>query len=62
LDYETAQIKLRDAKLNIRVLANRHGLAVEPGLVIHQTPGGGERVDNGTVIGVTISGEDDWHK
>ena len=58
LDYKAAQIKLRDANLNIRVLANRHDLPLEPGTIIAQTPQGGERVDWGTVIGVTVSGED----
>jgi beta-lactam-binding protein with PASTA domain len=56
LNYKTAQIKLRDANLNIRVLANRRDLPVEPGLIIDQTPRGGERVDCGSVIGVTVSG------
>ena len=58
LNYETAQIKLRDANLKIRVLANRHDLPLEPGTIIAQTPQGGERVDCGTVIGVTMSAED----
>jgi beta-lactam-binding protein with PASTA domain len=57
LNYETAQLKLRDAKLNIRVLANRRDLPLEPGTIIAQTPQGGERVDCGTVIGVTITAE-----
>ena len=54
LNYETAQTKLRDAKLNIRVLANRHDLPLEPGLIATQTPQAGERVDWGTVTGLTI--------
>jgi len=58
LDYKTAQIKVRDADLNIRVLANRHDLPLEPGIIVTQTPQGGERVDCGTVIGVTLSGEE----
>ena len=58
LDYKTAQIKVRDANLNIRVLAIRHDLPLEPGTIIAQTPQGGERVDYGTAIGVTMSGED----
>ena len=62
LNYETAQIKLRDANLKIRILADRRDLPLEPGMIIAQTPQGGERVDCGTVIGVTISGEDYWHK
>lgn len=57
LDYEKAQTKLRDASLNIRVLANRHDLPLEPGLIATQTPQAGERVDRGTVIGVTISAD-----
>jgi beta-lactam-binding protein with PASTA domain len=62
LDYKTAQIKLRDANLNIRVLAHRYNLPVEPGTIIAQTPQGGDRVDCGTVIGVTMSGQDPGKK
>jgi len=58
LDYKTAQIKVRDANLNIRFLANRRDLPLEPGIIVTQTPQGGERVDCGTVIGVTLSGEE----
>jgi beta-lactam-binding protein with PASTA domain len=58
LNYKTAEMKLRNANLNVRVLANRRDLPLEPGLVIDQTPRGGERVDCGTVIGVTVSGDD----
>jgi len=62
LNYKTAQIKLRDTNLNVRILAERRDLPLEPGLIIDQTPRGGERVDCGTVIGVTISGEVYRHK
>jgi len=58
LDYKTAQIKARDANLSIRILAERRDLPLEPGTIIAQTPQGGERVDCGTVVGVTMSGED----
>jgi len=58
LDYKTAQLKVRDANLRIRVLATRYDLQLEPGIIIAQTPQGGERVDCGTMIGVTLSGED----
>ena len=58
LDYKTAQIKARDANLSIRILAERRDLPLEPGTIIAQTPQGGERVDSGTVIGVTVGGED----
>src|ERR1043165_2276944 len=34
LDYKTAQIKLQDANLNIRVLATRYDPSFEPGLII----------------------------
>jgi beta-lactam-binding protein with PASTA domain len=57
LNYKTAETKLRDANLNMRVLANRYNLPLEPGTIIAQTPQGGERVDCGTVIGVTMSGD-----
>jgi beta-lactam-binding protein with PASTA domain len=43
-------------------LAERRDLPLEPGIIIAQTPQGGERVDWGTVIGVTMSGEDLWKK
>ena len=58
LNYKTAEKKLRDANLNIRVLANRRDLSLEPGIIVTQTPQAGDRIDCGTVIGVTISGED----
>jgi beta-lactam-binding protein with PASTA domain len=58
LNYKEAQIKLRDSNLNIRVLAYRYDLPLEPGKIIAQTPQRGERVDYGTVIGVTVSGQD----
>jgi beta-lactam-binding protein with PASTA domain len=57
LNYQLAHTKVRHANLKIRVLANRYGLQLEPGTIIAQTPQGGERVDCGTVIGVT-SGEE----
>ena len=60
LNYKTAEIKVRDANLNIRVLATRYDPSFEPGIIIAQTPQGGERVDYSTVIGVTLSAEDPW--
>lgn len=62
LNYKSAQIKLHDANLNIRILAERRDLPFEPGTIITQTPRGGERVDCGTVIGVTIRGEESWQR
>jgi len=58
LNYKTAQGKLRDANLNIRVLATRYDLQLEPGIIIFQSPQSGERVDCGTVVGVVMTGED----
>jgi hypothetical protein len=55
LDCRTAQVKVRDANANIRVLAYRHDLGLEPGIIVARTPLTGERVDFGTVIGVTMS-------
>jgi hypothetical protein len=37
LDYETAQIKVRDANLNLRLLVNRHDVSPEPGMIVTQT-------------------------
>jgi beta-lactam-binding protein with PASTA domain len=58
LNYKEAQIKLSASNLNVRVLAYRYDLPIEPGKIVAQTPQSGERVDCGTVIGVTISGQD----
>lgn len=60
LNYTTAEIKLHGANLNIRILATRHDPSFEPGIIIAQTPQGGERVDYSTVIGVTLSAKDPW--
>ncbi|HKR11354.1 MAG TPA: PASTA domain-containing protein [Pyrinomonadaceae bacterium] len=49
LNYEAAHSKSREANLHIRILAIRHGLPLEPGTIIAQTPQGGERVDCGPV-------------
>lgn len=61
-DFKTAEMKLRDANLKIRVLANRRDLPLEPGTIIAQTPQGGEHVGCGTGIGVTMSGEEPGKK
>ena len=57
LNYETAEMNLRNANLKIRILAYRRDLPLEPGTIITQTPQGVERVACGTVIGVTLSPE-----
>jgi beta-lactam-binding protein with PASTA domain len=58
LDYNTAETTLHNSKLNIRVLAYRYDLPVEPGRVLFQTPQAGESVDCGTVVGIITSQED----
>ena len=58
LTYEDAEKKLHAANLNIRLLATRHDPAVQPGLVIDQTPAPGEKVAVGYSVGVTISKKD----
>ena len=58
LTYEDAEKKLHAANLNIRLLATRHDSAVQPGLVIDQTPAPGEEVALGYSVGVTVSRRD----
>jgi beta-lactam-binding protein with PASTA domain len=58
LSYEDAERKLHAANLKIRLLATRHDPAVQPGLVIDQTPAPGEEVAVGYFVGITISRKD----
>ena len=58
LTYEDADRKLQAANLNIRLLATRHDPAVQPGLIIDQTPAPGEEVIIGYSVGVTINKKD----
>jgi beta-lactam-binding protein with PASTA domain len=58
LTYEDAERKLHAANLNIRLLATRHDPAVQPGLIIDQTPLPGEEVAVGYSVGVTVSRRD----
>ncbi len=62
LDYKTAETTLHNSKLNIRVLAYRYDLPIEPGKVVFQTPQAGESVDCGTFVGITISKENSFKK
>ena len=55
LSYENAETKLRASNLNIRLLATRYDLPVQPGLIIDQTPAPGEEVVCGSPVGVTIT-------
>src|SRR5215216_930646 len=58
LTYEDAERKLHATNLKIRLLATRYDPAVQPGLVIDQTPAPGEEVAVGYFVGTTISKKD----
>ncbi len=58
LGYENAETKPHASHLNIRLLATRYDLSLQPGLVIDQTPQPGEGVDCGYPVGVTITKAD----
>lgn len=58
LTYEDAERKLHAANLNIRLLATRHDPAIQPGLVIDQTPAPGEEVAVGYSVGIAVSRKD----
>src|ERR1043165_6277179 len=58
LTYEDAERKLHAANLNIRLSATRYDSALQPGLIIDQTPAPGEEVAVGYSVGVTVSKKD----
>ena len=58
LSYEDAERTLHAANLNIRILATRYDSALQPGLIIDQTPAPGEEVVVGYSVGVTVSRRD----
>jgi hypothetical protein len=60
LSYEDAEINLHASNLNIRLLATRYDLPLQPGLIIDQTPQPGEEVVYGYPVGITITGEDSY--
>jgi beta-lactam-binding protein with PASTA domain len=55
LTYEDAERKLHAVNLNIRLLATRYDPALQPDLIIDQTPAPGEDVVLGYAVGVTVS-------
>ena len=55
LSCEDAETTLRASNLNLRVLATRSDLPIQPGMIIDQTPQAGERVDSGYSIAVTVT-------
>ena len=58
LTYEDAERKLHAANLKIRLLATRYDPAIQPGLIIDQTPAPGEEVVCGYPVGVTLNKKD----
>jgi beta-lactam-binding protein with PASTA domain len=58
LSYQDAETKLRASNLNIRLLATRCDLPLQPGLIIDQSPQPGEEVVYGYPVGVTITKAD----
>ena len=55
LSYEDAERKLHAANLNLRLLATRYDSALQPGLIIDQTPAPGDEVVVGYSVGITIN-------
>lgn len=58
LSYENAETKLHASNLNIRLLATRYDLPLQPGLIIDQVPQPGEEVVYGYPVGVTVTRAD----
>ena len=58
LTYEDAERKVHAANLDIRLLATRYDSALQPGLIIDQTPAPGEEVACGYSVGITTSRKD----
>ena len=58
LTYEDAERKLHAANLKIRLLSTRNDSALQPGLIIDQTPAPGEEVVCGYPVGVSVNKRD----
>jgi len=58
LSYEEGESTLHAANLNIRLLATRYDLPIQPGLIIDQVPQPREEVVYGYPVGVTITNAD----
>jgi beta-lactam-binding protein with PASTA domain len=58
LSYADAETKLHASNLNIRLLATRSDLPLQPGMIIDQVPQPGEEVVYGYPVGVTITKTD----
>ena len=62
LSYEDAETKLHASNLNIRLLATRYDLPLQPGLIIDQVPQPGEEVVYGYPVGVTVTKAENLRK
>jgi len=58
LNYESAETKVRESNLNIRIFAHRYDVPNEPCTIIFQTSQAGESVSYGTFVGVVVSNRD----
>ena len=61
LSYEDAETKLHASNLNIRLLATRYDLPLQPGLIVDQVPQPGEEVVYGYPVGITITQADSYN-
>jgi len=57
LDQKAADAKARSAKLNMQVMMTRSDQPGPSGIILFQTPGAGESVEVGTVVGVSVAFE-----
>jgi beta-lactam-binding protein with PASTA domain len=55
LDQKTADAQARSANLNMQVMLTRSDQPGPPGIILFQTPGPGESVEVGTVVGVSVA-------
>ena len=55
LDQKAADAKARSANLNMQVMMTRSDQPGQPGIILFQTPGAGESVEVGTVVGVSVA-------
>jgi beta-lactam-binding protein with PASTA domain len=58
LNQKTADAKARRAKLSMQVMMTRSDQSGPPGIILFQTPGAGESVEVGTVVGVSMGVDD----
>jgi hypothetical protein len=62
LSYKNAETRLHASNLNIRLLATRYDLPLQPSTIIDQTPQPGEEVIYGYPVGITITKADSYRR